>query len=71
MYLAVMHRIHDPGGGAEALASDHTYPTDFHLHSFVDAQDSHVAQHEPSGWPASTTTPMSRNAVCPAPDGET
>lgn len=43
MDSAVMHRIYDPEGWAEALASDHTYPPDFHLHSFVEAQDRHVA----------------------------
>ena len=37
MYLAVMHRIHDPEGWAEALASDHINPPDFYLHSFVEA----------------------------------
>ena len=43
MEFAVTHRVHDTEGWAEALASDHSYPPDFHLHSFVEAKDRHVA----------------------------
>jgi hypothetical protein len=43
MDLAVVHRIHDPKGWADALASDHSYPPGFHLHSFAEAEDRHAA----------------------------
>ena len=43
MDFAVIHKIHDPAGWAEALASDQTNPPDVHLHSFVEAQDRPVA----------------------------
>jgi len=41
--FGVVHHIHDPQGWAKALGSEHTYPPDFHLHSFAEAQDRHVA----------------------------
>ena len=44
MDFGVVHRIHDPEGWAKALGNDEdTTPSDFHLHSFVEAEDRHVA----------------------------
>ena len=44
MDFGVVHRIHDPEGWAKALGDDEvTTPSDFHLHSFVEAEDRHVA----------------------------
>ena len=43
MNFGVVHRIHDPEGWAQALGNEHNYPSDFHLHSFVEAEDRHVA----------------------------
>jgi hypothetical protein len=43
MNFGVVHRIHDSEGWAKALGSEDTFPSDFHLHSFVEAEDRHVA----------------------------
>jgi hypothetical protein len=43
MDFAVVHRIHDPEGWEEALSSEPTFPPDFQLHSFVEAEDRHMA----------------------------
>ena len=49
MDFAVVHRIHDPEGWRKALKSEHTYPPDFNLHSFVEGQNRHLA---PCVWEA-------------------
>ena len=43
MDFGVVHRIHDPEGWGNALNSEPTFPPDFHVHSFVEAEDHHVA----------------------------
>ena len=43
MNFAVVHQIHDPAGWGEALDSEHSNPPEFHLHSFAEAEDRHVA----------------------------
>jgi hypothetical protein len=43
MDCGVVHRIDDPEGCGKALDREDTYPPDFHLHSFVEAEDRHVA----------------------------
>ena len=42
MDFAVVHRIHDLEGWGKALKSEPTYPPDFNLHSFVEAQNRHL-----------------------------
>jgi hypothetical protein len=41
--FGVVHRIHDREGWSKALGNEDTFPSDFHLHSFVEAEDRHVA----------------------------
>jgi hypothetical protein len=43
MDFAVVHRIHDPEGWGKEINIEHTHPPDFHLHSFVEAEDRHLA----------------------------
>ena len=43
MDFGVVHRIHDPEGWGKALDREDPLPPDFHLHSFVEAENRHVA----------------------------